>query len=89
MIPTEYSSVTPWEFAWQQSLLMYPLTPPIWLAGLWYLLFGSSRARYAALGWAYLVVLAELVALHGKIYYLAPVYPMLLAVGAVWMELRM
>jgi hypothetical protein len=52
------------------------------------LLFFFSRPGrpYRALGWAYLVFLAEMVLLHGKLYYLAPVYPMLFAAGAVWME---
>jgi len=31
-------------------------------------------------------VLVELLLLHGKIYYLAPAYPMLLAGGAIWIE---
>lgn len=88
VIGTKYSNVTPWEFVWQQSLLTHPLATPIWLAGLGYLLFGTARKKYAVLGIAYLVVLAELIALHGKIYYLAPAYPMLFAAGAVWIERR-
>lgn len=88
VIGTKYARVTPWEYLWQQSLLTSPLTAPIWLAGLWYLLHDPAGRKYAALGWAYLVVLAELILLHGKIYYLAPAYPMLLAAGAVWIELR-
>ncbi|MDE3149560.1 MAG: glycosyltransferase family 39 protein [Acidobacteriota bacterium] len=51
------------------------------------LFFFSKPGRpYRALGWAYLVFLAEMMALHGKMYYLAPVYPMLFAAGAVWLE---
>lgn len=88
VIGTKYSNVTPWEFVWQQSLLTHPLATPIWLAGLWYLLFDNAGKKYAVLGIAYLVVLAELIALHGKIYYLAPAYPMLFAAGAVWTETR-
>ena len=88
VIGTKYSNVTPWEFVWQQSLLAHPLATPIWLAGLWYFLFDTAGKKYAALGVAYLVVLAELMALHGKIYYLAPAYPMLFAAGAVWIETR-
>ena len=48
--------------------------------------FSKSGRPYRALGWAYLIFLAEMVLLHGKGYYLAPVYPMLFAAGAVWME---
>src|SRR3981189_1936150 len=34
----------------------------------------------------YLVFLAEMMFLHGKMYYVAPVYPMMFAAGAVWIE---
>jgi hypothetical protein len=51
------------------------------------LFFFSERGRrFRALGWAYLIFLAELMFLHGKMYYLAPVYPMMFAAGAVWIE---
>jgi hypothetical protein len=51
------------------------------------LFFFSSRGReFRALGWAYLVFLTEMMALHGKMYYVAPVYPALFAAGAVWIE---
>src|SRR2546429_4794433 len=85
---TKYSHVTPWEYVWQQSLLTLPLATPIWLAALCYLLFDAAGKKYAALGLAYLIVLAELIALHGKSYYLAPAYLMLFAAGAVWIETR-
>jgi len=50
-------------------------------------LLADRRGRkYAVLGIAYLAVLLEMIVLHGKIYYLAPVYIMLLAAGAVWWE---
>jgi hypothetical protein len=49
--------------------------------------FFSRRGRdVRVLGWAYLVFLGLLIALHGKGYYVAPVYPMMFAAGAVWME---
>ncbi|HEX9224457.1 MAG TPA: hypothetical protein VF860_14105, partial [Candidatus Acidoferrales bacterium] len=83
---TKYSHVAPWDFLWQQTLLTHPLAAPIWIGGLWFLLRDRAGKRYAALGWAYVVVLLELLLLHGKIYYLAPAYPMLLAGGAIWIE---
>jgi len=79
-----YAPVTPIEFILQQALLVLPLATPIWLAGLYSFLGTSEGKRYRLLGWTYLVVLAELLMLKGKIYYLAPAYPMLLAAGAVW-----
>jgi len=82
----KYASVAPWDFVWQQTLLILPVSAPIWIGGLWYLWFDRRGVRYAFLAWAYLVVLAEMLVLHGKIYYLAPAYIMLLAAGSVWLE---
>ena len=70
----------------QQTLLLNPLTAPIWLAGLFGLLFSVRFKPYRVLGWCYLVCYTVLFVLHGKNYYLAPVYPMLLAAGAVLIE---
>ncbi len=67
----------------QQTILVHPLTAPIWIAGLTALLFSSRLKPYRLLGWTYIVCYAVLFGLHGKNYYLAPAYPMLLAAGAV------
>ncbi|MGA3160923.1 MAG: glycosyltransferase family 39 protein [Terracidiphilus sp.] len=48
--------------------------------------FSKEGRTFRALGWAYLIFLVEMMALHGKMYYLAPVYPMMFAAGAVWVE---
>jgi hypothetical protein len=71
------------QFFFQQTLLVHPFTAPIWLTGLFALLFSSRLKPYRALGWCYLVCFTVFFVLHGKNYYLAPVYPMLLAAGAV------
>ncbi len=86
---TKYVIVSPWEYLWQQTLLTHPLAAPIWIAGLWFLLRDPLGKKYAVLAWAYFTVLAEMLILHGKIYYLAPAYVMLLATGSVWIELRL
>jgi hypothetical protein len=70
----------------QQTLLVHPFTAPIWLAGLFTLLFSARLKLYRALGFCYLVCFTVFFVLHGKNYYLAPVYPMLLAAGAVVIE---
>ena len=70
----------------QQTFLLDPITVPIWLTGLLALLFSSRLKPYRALGWCYLVCFTVFFILHGKNYYLAPVYPMLLAAGAVIIE---
>jgi hypothetical protein len=76
----------PFPYFFQQTLLVNPLTAPIWLAGLFALLFSARLKPYRALGWCYLFCYTAFFALHGKNYYLAPVYPMLLAAGAVVVE---
>jgi len=76
----------PFAYFFQQTLLVNPLTVPIWLAGLFALLFSMRFKPYRALGWCYLVCYTVFFMLHGKNYYLAPVYPMLLASGAVVIE---
>jgi 4-amino-4-deoxy-L-arabinose transferase-like glycosyltransferase len=70
----------------QQTFLLDPITAPIWLTGLLGLLFSSRLKPYRALGWCYLVCFTVFFILHGKNYYLAPVYPMLLAAGGVMIE---
>jgi hypothetical protein len=48
--------------------------------------FSSAGRAFRALAWAYLIFLAEMLLLNGKMYYVAPVYPMMFAAGAVWLE---
>jgi|HubBroStandDraft_1064217.scaffolds.fasta_scaffold36537_3 hypothetical protein len=74
------------QYFFQQTLLVDPFTAPIWITGL-VALFVSLRFKpYRALAWCYLACFTVFFALHGKNYYLAPVYPMLLAAGAVIIE---
>ena len=73
----------PGQYFLQQMILVHPLTAPIWFAGLAALFFSARWKPYRFLGWTYVVCYAVLFVLHGKSYYLAPVYPMLLAAGAV------
>lgn len=86
---TKYVIVSPWEYIWQQTLLTHPLATPIWIAGLYFLLRDPLGKKYAVVACAYFTVLAEMLILHGKIYYLAPAYIALLAAGSVWLELRL
>lgn len=76
----------PFSYFFQQTLLVNPLTAPIWLAGLFALLFSARLKPYRVLGWCYLFCYTVFFVLHGKNYYLAPIYPMLLAAGAVVVE---
>jgi dolichyl-phosphate-mannose-protein mannosyltransferase len=78
--------VTWLEFVGQQAFLVHPLGAPICIAGLWFFLGSREGRRWRFLGWTYLFLLAEFLILRGRIYYLAPIYPMLFAAGAIAIE---
>ena len=52
---------------------------PLWMTGLWLCL---RRGRYRPLAWMYLVPLTFFYFAQGLFYYLAPAYPMLIAMGS-------
>ena len=79
-------ALTPPEFLSQQFTFLNPATLPLWLGGLWYFFFDREGRRFRVLGWTFLLVLAELLLTDGRVYYLAPAYPMLFAGGAVLFE---
>jgi hypothetical protein len=74
------------QFFLQQTLLVNPLTAPIWITGLAAFFVWTPLKPYRVLGWSYVVCYSIFFVLHGKNYYLAPIYPMLLAPGAVVIE---
>jgi len=76
----------PIQYFVQQTILTNPLTAPIWLAGLVSFFAWPRLKPFRLLGWSYLVCYSALFLLHGKNYYLAPIYPMLLAAGAAVLE---
>ena len=78
-------SLSPLAFIGEQVLMLHPLTLPVWLGGLAWLL-RTSGGVYRPLGIAYLVALAEMLVLGGRTYYLSPAYPILLAAGGVAVE---
>lgn len=78
----------PPQFLLEQALMMLPPAVLVWAAGIWWTLT-RGRARFAFLGCTYLVFLVLMMALKAKNYYLAPIYPMLFAAGALfWAERR-
>jgi len=79
-------ALSPLDFFVQQILLIHPLAAPIWITGLLALLFSRRLRQFRFLGWSYVISFVVFVALKGKNYYLAPIYPMLLAAGALMIE---
>lgn len=69
-----------------QLLELHPFFFPIWMIGLVSLLGQRTMARFRPLGFVYLVLLGLFLAIKAKTYYLAPIYPVLLAAGATQIE---
>ncbi len=78
--------IAPMDFLGGQVVLLHPALAPLWILGLFALLFATRFARVRALGIAYLAILAVMLLQHAKVYYLAPVYPLLFAAGAVSLD---
>ena len=76
----------PLRFIGQEILTMFPLSLPIWLAGLWYYLFSEKGKAYRALGWAWLFTMGAIMTLSPRVYYPWPAFPMLFAAGGVLWE---
>lgn len=81
--------VGPVAFYAQQILMMNPLAAPLWLGGLYSLLFTREGARLRWYGLAYIVLSIVYLVLGAKVYYLAPIYPVLFAAGAQLLEARL
>jgi hypothetical protein len=76
----------PLAFLKQQVMMLNPVTGIVWFPGLWFLVVHREGKRYRALGLTYLFFLGVMMALKGKDYYLAPIYPMLFAAGGAFWE---
>jgi hypothetical protein len=79
-------ALAPLAFLGQQILIMGPVSFPFWFAGLLFYLFSPNARPFRAFGWAFLITLAFFLMAHGKNYYSAPVYAIVLAGGAVATE---
>ncbi len=68
------------DFWFRQFFLCNDLyAAPLWLGGLWCFL---RSPRYRPLAWMYLIPLTYFLVAKGLFYYMAPGYPMLIAMGA-------
>jgi len=79
-------ALSPMAFLVQQLLLMGPLAAPVWIAGLWASSHRPQLAVYRAFPIAYVILFVFFVISHGKAYYMTPIYPTLLGLGAVAVE---
>lgn len=72
-------------FSTQLALVTY-LNVPIVVMGLYFYLRSEAGSQLRILGLSYIVLYAFMTALDMKPYYLAPIYPMLYAGGAIMIE---
>jgi 4-amino-4-deoxy-L-arabinose transferase-like glycosyltransferase len=73
----------PLGFLKAQVMMLTPWTVLLWLSGVVWLLVSKAARPFRFLGVLYLVFLALMLVLHAKDYYLAPIYPVYFAAGAV------
>ncbi len=76
----------PGQYLLQQVLMMNPASFPFWFGGLLFYFFSRETKNYRAFGWAFVITIGFFMFTHGKDYYVAPAYVMLLAAGAVAAE---
>jgi hypothetical protein len=80
------ADLNPLEYFLGQVTVMHPVMSAVWLAGLVALLAWRRLGPYRILGIIYIVALVVFMLQKSKVYYLSPVYPPLIAAGAVWIE---
>ncbi|HEX4065121.1 MAG TPA: glycosyltransferase family 39 protein [Acidobacteriaceae bacterium] len=73
----------PLQFLAGQMMMLTPWTAGIWVTGVVWLLVAKRARPVRFLGVLYLVFLAIMMLLRAKDYYLAPVYPIYFAAGAL------
>ena len=74
------TSDTPATFVFLQLGLIGPLLIPVWVAGLWWL---WRRPDWRVFPFAYALLFVTFLLTGGKAYYLAGLYPVLLAAGSI------
>jgi 4-amino-4-deoxy-L-arabinose transferase-like glycosyltransferase len=82
----QHQPVTPLEFIWGQIQIVQPLALPLWLAGVVYLLADRRAAGVRFLGWTFVIAFVAFMLMQAKTYYLAPIYPLAFAAGAIVVE---
>ncbi|MET0864580.1 MAG: glycosyltransferase family 39 protein [Nakamurella sp.] len=76
------TSESRWLLVPYQFVLVSPVLAPVWICGLVQVFRASELRRFRSFGWAYAVLLVTFLIAGGKPYYLAGMFPVLLAAGA-------
>lgn len=73
----------PLDFLFQQVQVLLYSAAPLWIGGLVWLGFAKRARAWRFVAPTYVVFLTAMMAMHAKHYYIAPIYPVLFAAGAV------
>lgn len=82
---TQLDNLDPLEFL-IQLFIVHASATVIWFSGLIYLFFSKSNRRYIFLAYSFIIVVALLLALNGKVYYSFGAFPMLFAAGGICLQ---
>ena len=74
------------EFIWNQILPNNIISLPIWLTGLYLLLFSNRWKKYRFFGIMYLFLFILFYLIGAKFYFLIPMYTVLISAGSIKME---
>ena len=78
----------PFLFLPMQLVFLGPFVTPLWIAGLLWLLRDPAGRDHRPLAVAWILLALAFIVTAGKPYYLAGLYPALIAAGTVWLERR-
>jgi hypothetical protein len=77
------TKLPPLGFLREQVNMLLIVAAPLWIGGLAWLAFARKARPWRFVAFTFLIFLALMMAMHAKNYYLAPLYPVLFAAGAV------
>lgn len=83
----KYSSLNPVVFFVEQWRMLNIVAPPVYLLGLYFLMFNKEGRKFRLAGFVYVVTLVILIInWHSKPEYMAPAYTILFAGGGIFIE---
>ncbi|OHD15338.1 MAG: hypothetical protein A2Y34_12740 [Spirochaetes bacterium GWC1_27_15] len=77
---------SPLEYILGQIINMNPVTFPLWIFGIIFFLISKNNSSLRIFGITYLTILVVFILTSGKTYYLSPIYTILFAGGAIFIE---
>ncbi|MGA2537526.1 MAG: glycosyltransferase family 39 protein [Terracidiphilus sp.] len=73
----------PFAFLYEQIKIMLFSTAPLWVGGALWLTFARHARVWRFAAFTFLIFVAMMMVMHAKHYYVAPIYPVVFAAGAV------